>query len=98
MLFVIRFSDHQDKKAVRNENLESHISWLAERRETILVAGSLRQDLGATPIGAFWVVEASSKEDAENMYKSDPFWIAGLRRNVEIFHWSKAFPDQQVLV
>jgi len=98
MLFVIRFTDHQDMKSVRQANLESHISWLADQKDIILVAGSLRQELGSNPVGAFWIVEVSTKADAENLYKSDPFWINGLRKEVEILHWSKAFPDQQVLV
>lgn len=98
MLFVIRFTDHQDRKAIREENLELHISWLAEHKDKVLVAGSLRSALGENPVGAFWVVEASTKEVAENLYKSDPFWTTGLRKEVEILHWSKAFPDQQTLV
>ncbi len=98
MLFVIRFTDYQDRKLVRDENLEAHISWLAARKDTISVAGSLRENLGENPVGALWVVEASTKEEVENLYKSDPFWVSGLRKEVEILHWSKAFPDQQVLV
>lgn len=98
MLFVIHFTDHQDKKSIRDENLQLHISWLAHRRDTILVAGSLRHHLDASPIGAFWIVEARTKEEAEKLFRSDPFWVAGLRKNVEILFWSKAFPDQQVLV
>lgn len=98
MLFVIRFTDHQDKKSIREANLASHISWLADRKSVILVAGSLRQELESNPVGAFWVVEASTKADVENLYKSDPFWVNGLRKEVEILYWSKAFPDQQVLV
>ncbi|MDP2286346.1 MAG: YciI family protein [Pseudohongiella sp.] len=98
MLFIIRFTDHQDKKSVRDENLKSHISWLADRSEKILIAGSLREDVESSPIGAFWVVEASSKDEVEELYTTDPFWISGLRKDVEILHWSKAFPNQQVLV
>ena len=98
MLFVIRFTDHQDRKSIREENLELHKTWLAEQKDKILLAGSLRSALDENPVGAFWVVEASSKEVAENLYKTDPFWTTGLRKEVEILHWSKAFPDQQTLV
>lgn len=45
MLFVIRFSDHQDRKELRNENLGVSL-------------------------------------------------LAGLRKDVEILHWSKAFADR----
>ena len=98
MLFVIRFTDDPERKSVREENLKSHIAWLAERKDQVLVAGAVRTDLDSYPIGAFWVVEASSKEDVKALYTSDPFWIKGLRKDVEILHWAKAFPDIQTLV
>lgn len=98
MLFVIRFTDYQDMRLVREANLELHISWLADRKYIILVAGSLRQEPGSNPVGAFWVVEANIKAEVQELYKSDPFWVSGLRKEVEILHWSKAFPDRQVLV
>jgi uncharacterized protein YciI len=85
-------------KSVRDENLRQHISWLADRSESILVAGSLRETQEANPIGSIWVVEASSKEEAKALFRTDPFWIAGLRKDIEVLHWSKAFPDQRVLV
>ena len=95
MLFVIRFVDKPNRQDVRKQYLDAHISWLAERRQSILVAGSLRAELNAHPIGAFWVVEAENKVDVENIFLSDPFWLYGLRENVEILHWSKAFEDEQ---
>ncbi len=98
MLFVIRFVDKPNKQAVREQHLEAHLSWLAERRQSILVAGSVRVAADAYPIGAWWVVEAGSKSEAEGLFKSDPFWTNGLRASVEILHWSKAFPDEQTLV
>ena len=98
MLFIIRFTDHQEKKSVREANLQSHISWLADRKDIILVAGSLRHEPDSNPVGALWIVEAATREEIDNLYKSDPFWINDLRKEVEILHWSKAFPDQQVLV
>ena len=98
MLFVIRFTDDPERREVRDKNRELHLAWLAERKNTVLVAGSLRADLGSNPVGAFWVVEAGSREEVENLYKTDPFWASGLRKGVEIFHWSKAFPHQQALV
>ncbi|MHC4857916.1 MAG: YciI family protein [Planctomycetota bacterium] len=98
MLFVVRFTDKPNGELIREQQLPAHISWLDERRHTILVAGSLREDPEANPIGAFWVVEAESKSEVDELYKSDPFWTNGLREGVEILHWSKAFPNEQVPV
>jgi uncharacterized protein YciI len=98
MLYVIRFVDKPDGLAVRTQHLDGHLSWLAERRRSILVAGSLREEPGADPIGACWVVEAGSRPEVEELIKSDPFWTNGLRESVEILLWSKAFPDEQTLI
>lgn len=98
MLFVIRFTDKPGSQPIREQYLEAHIAWLDKRRESVLAAGSLRQAPDANPVGAFWVVEAESKRDAADLFKSDPFWTSGMRDNVEIYHWSKAFPDEKALV
>ncbi len=98
MLFVIRFVDKLNRQEVREQHLDAHLSWLAERKKSILVAGSLRVDPDSNPTGAFWVVEAESKVDAEKLFLADPFWTNGLRESVEILHWSKAFPDEQALI
>ena len=101
MLFVIRFVDKPDKtirQVVRKKYLNAHLSWLAERRQSILVAGSLREEPDLDPTGAWWVVEAGSRSEVEKLFNSDPFWTNGLRESVEILHWSKAFPDEQTLI
>ncbi len=98
MLFVIRFTDKKDSYTVREQYLDEHISWLEKRRETILIAGSLRVESNSHPIGAFWVVEADNIHQVAEIYTSDPFWTNGLREQVEIYHWSKAFPDEKILV
>lgn len=98
MLFLIRFTDRPDRLAIREKFRQDHLSWLANRRDKVLVAGSLRLEPGANPAGAVWIVELDSKQDAELLYQTDPFWVHGLRQSVEIWHWHKAFPDLQVLV
>lgn len=98
MLFVIRFTDKPDSQTIREQYLDAHVSWLDESRGSVLVAGSLREELSSNPVGAFWVVEAKSKSEAGEIFKSDPFWTNGMREKVEIYHWSKAFLDQKALV
>jgi uncharacterized protein YciI len=44
MLFVIRFTDKPDSFKIRYKYLKNHISWLSERRDSVLVAGSLRDE------------------------------------------------------
>ena len=98
MLFVIRFIDRADQQALRQQYLQAHIDWLDARRESILVAGSLRLDEDDPPVGALWVVDAENRSAAIEVFKTDPFWVNGLRQGYEIHYWSKAFPDEQALV
>lgn len=39
-----------------------------------------------------------SKEQIEDLLRSDPFFIAGLRQSYEILHWSKANAERKVLI
>lgn len=98
MLFAVRFTDKSESQTIRKKKLEAHLAWLAEREDQILVAGSLRKETESNPIAGLWIVEANSKEEVENLYQTDPFWISGLRESVEILHWSKAFPDKKAPV
>jgi hypothetical protein len=96
MLYVVRFTDRKDRLATRREHLPAHIAWLDLHRDRVLGAGSLRPDPGADPVGGLWIVEASSRAEVESLLVTDPFWVEGLRETVDIWFWSKAFPDRQV--
>jgi uncharacterized protein YciI len=98
MLFVVRFTDHPERLAVRQAQLPAHLAWLEDHRDTVLVGGSLRVEPNAPAEGGLWVVEAPDKASVEALLVTDPFWLHGLRSRYEILHWSKAFPDRSVAV
>ena len=98
MLFVAQFEDDPERLDVRRAEMDNHLRYLDERRERILVAGSLRRDPGQDPLGGLWIIEASDRRDAEMLCHGDPFWTRGLRRSVTILHWSKAFPERKTPV
>jgi uncharacterized protein YciI len=62
--------------------LPAHLQWLEQHRATVLVAGSLRPEPEAAPVGACWVVESDSKADVEALLRTTPFWIGGLRASL----------------
>lgn len=93
MLFAVRFHDNPSAGNVRAAHFRAHIDWLKQRREQILIAGSLRESEGSSPIGGLWIVEAQDKAEVETLLRSDPFWVHGLRRGVEIHRWSTAFAE-----
>ena len=98
MLFVVRFTDKPGTLPLRQQFLPAHVEWLDEQKSTILVAGSVRPEPDAAPVGGVWIVEAESKAAIETLLKSDPFWLNGIRQGYEILHWHKAFPDRKVPV
>ena len=98
MLFFVRFTDNPERLAIRNEFLPAHLAWLEKHQDIVRVAGSLRPEVEAAPIGAARVVEAKDRKEIESLLKSDPFWAQGLHQSVQILHWSKAFPKRTVPV
>ncbi|WP_028715820.1 YciI family protein [Pantoea ananatis] len=71
--------------------MEAYLQWLESVRSSVLIAVSLREHATAHPDDALWIVEAASKEAVEALLKQDPFWLEGLRQNVEIRLWRRAF-------
>jgi len=98
MLFIVRFTDDPSRLSIRQQFMSDHLKWLEAHDDEVLVAGSLREEPAANPVGACWVVECESKGAVEQLLKTDPFWVQGLRRSVEVLHWMKAFPGRKVPV
>ncbi|MEJ8840455.1 YciI family protein [Ramlibacter sp. AN1133] len=97
MLFAVIFTDKLGHGQLRAQYLEAHVRWVAQHQDSVLVAGSLRAHPEDVPKGGLWIVEAPSKAAVQELMTSDPFYTCGLRRNVEVLHWSKAL-ERKVLV
>lgn len=94
MLFAIRFHDVPDGLPIRQAHMAAHMRWLGENAASIVAAGPLRSGTtDSTPVGALWLVRADDFAAAEAFVKGDPFMQNGLRAKVEIYHWSKGFPE-----
>lgn len=98
MLFVARFTDKPDIAERRAELLQEHFDWLDANDDKVLIAGSLRADVGGESLGGLWIIEANSKAEAEQVYQTDPFFANGLRANVEVFHYVKAHPEKTSVI
>lgn len=94
-LFAVIFEDDPAKLDIRQREMAAHIAWLDRHRAQVLVGGSLRAGADATPVGGLWIVEADNADAVEALYKTDPFWTAGLRVKVTIREWRKAFPKRR---
>ncbi|GAB2901590.1 YciI family protein [Paralcaligenes sp. KSB-10] len=97
MLFAVRFYDRPKRPEVRKSFLNAHLEWLRVHSDVILIGGSLRLDPESDAIGALWIVHCDSKSVIEDLLRTDPFWIHGLRERYEIHSWHKAFPEQTAI-
>lgn len=98
MLFVVLLMDKPDHAQVRADHLQAHIAWLEWHKDVIWVGGSLRHEPSETPKGGLWIAQADAKQVIDELLKTDPFYLAGLRQSYEILHWSKANSERQVLI
>jgi uncharacterized protein YciI len=73
MLFVARFTDMPDIAKRRAELLQEHFDWLAANADKVLLAGSLRTDVGGASLGGLWIIEAKSKSAAERVSNRSSF-------------------------
>jgi len=93
MLFVIQFRDDPSQRHLRPELMAAHLAFLKANEARVRVAGSLRKESDDRAIGGMWIVDVEKYGDVRALYEKDPFWAAGLRASVEVFHYSKAFPE-----
>jgi hypothetical protein len=96
MLFIARFTDKPGIDERRAELLQAHFDWLDNNKDKVILAGSLRPDVGGPSLGGLWIIEADSKAGAEQVYQTDPFFANGLRANVELYHYVKANAERKV--
>lgn len=97
MMFAVRFYDKPGHLALRNAILQAHLDWLALQRDTILIAGSLREAPNEGAVGGLWIVRAADRAQVEALIQTDPFWMQGLRERVEIHSWHRAFDEPVTL-
>ncbi len=96
MLFFVRLTDTPGSAGLRKEKLKEHLAWLKANREVIPAAGSLREEEDGIPVGGAWVVEAENRDAVEELIHTDPYWMAGLREDAQIYYWSLAWSNNEL--
>ena len=61
----------------RERLLDEHFAHIASIVERISVAGPLK-DTGGANIGSLFVLDVSDADEAERLFKSDPYFAAGV--------------------
>ena len=97
-LYIVQFEDKPNMGELRDKLLKSHFEFLDRVKDRVLVPGSMREVPSDKPLGGLWIIEAKDEAEVRDIFKDDPFWTGGLRAQVRINRWQKAFPDRKVLV
>src|SRR5437867_12573917 len=96
MIFIARFTNKPDVAPLLMQHYPAHVEWLKQHESMIVLAGALRTEPETTPVGGLWLVRADTKSEVEALFRTDPFWIQGLRQSYEILHWSNAFVGRTI--
>lgn len=89
MHFTIHCIDKPQSSAVRRDHFEAHKAHVAVSTIKILISGPLVDEDFATPVGSFFLVEATTLAEVERFNRSDPFFKAGLWENIAIHPFLK---------
>ena len=87
MLFVIHAMDGADALPKRQANYAAHKEHLTKDKELgvrIVISGPLVADDMDTRIGSHFLIDAPFREQVEAYHKADPFYTAGVWKDVQI--------------
>jgi hypothetical protein len=92
MQFMIYGLDKPSHGEVRAANRNAHLAYLEGFTKSILIAGPLLGEDGATMIGSLLLMEFPDRKAAEAFSSGDPYRKANLFQNVTITPWRKTLP------
>ncbi len=93
--WVAIFDDAPGMLQVRQERADAHFDYLKRHQDKIRIGGGLREIPGGSFVGALWVLETESREEAVRLIVEDPCFQTGFRR-YRLLVWGKAFEDVAV--
>jgi uncharacterized protein YciI len=91
MLYALICTDKPGSIAVRKANRPDHVAFLQSLGDDLVFAGPFTGEDGETPNGSLVVIQAPSRQAAQEIATSDPYAKAGLFASVEIRPWIWVF-------
>ena len=85
MLFIIYQEDRDSGAAeMRTANRERHLAYLDQHADILVLGGALLADDGVARTGSCLIINVTSREEAEEFSRNEPFRKAGLFKSVRI--------------
>ncbi|MFT8244231.1 YciI family protein [Roseomonas sp. BN140053] len=92
MLFVIQCEDKPDSHDLRRDVRPTHLEWLEERLEDLVLVGPAMDDEGRS-IGSLLVVNKPDLEAARAFAAADPYNKAGLFARTSVRPFRTVYQD-----
>lgn len=96
--FLMRCVHHPGQEAIRDTHRPHHRAWVQTGGEglvSVLIGSALLDDSGVS-IGNFGILEAASRDDAQNFAEGDPFNRAGVVAAIEITPLPDSFQAERI--
>lgn len=84
MHFIVHCIDHDDALPLRLANYDAHKAYLAAASVRTVISGPLVADDGETMKGSCFLLEADSKDAVVAFNRNDPFYAAGVWKQISI--------------
>jgi uncharacterized protein YciI len=84
MLYIIYQEDREDRKAIRAVTRDSHLAYLAQHEDILVLGGALLADDSDERLGSCLIINVPDRAAAEDFSRNEPFRKAGLFKSVRI--------------
>jgi len=92
MLYFIYRIDKPGTSALREATRPAHLEWAKTLGSLLVFAGPTLAEDETTMIGSVWILEASSREEADAVTRGDPYEQAGLFQSKEVHAFLQVVP------
>jgi len=93
LLYVITMEDEPKNADARPKFQKDHVAYLEGILGKLRSAGPATDPKTGAAAGAIWMVEAGGIDEVQSLLEADPFYKAGLRKNVRIVAWKQVFVE-----
>ncbi|MDH3739026.1 MAG: YciI family protein [Alphaproteobacteria bacterium] len=79
--------DHDDAAELCNKNRDAHRAYVSDHSDQIMVRGPLLNDEGTQSVGSLWLLDVPDLHAGHTLLEGDPFYAAGLYKEVLFHRW-----------
>jgi uncharacterized protein len=90
MLWAIYCVDKADTAALRERHMRPHREYLDRQSSILVLAGATLTDDGVAASGSLFIINATTRAEAEAFSASDPFTQAGIFSRITITRMRKS--------